>query len=134
MHAFVLVLGLGFVYILECIALIMCPAVSALNTSVNLHLPFTSSTCAVLCAHTPFSPLCGLCIVTVQRALKEYVMSIDAAFAKQFEEFHVGFEGSFGAKHVSPRTLKSDLIGSLVCVEGIVTKCELTDMRPWPLH
>ena len=51
-------------------------------------------------------------------------MSIDAAFAKQFEEFHVGFEGSFGAKHVSPRTLKSNLIGSLVCVEGIVTKCE----------
>ena len=58
-------------------------------------------------------------------------MSIDAVFAKQFEEFHVGFEGSFGAKHVSPRTLKSDLIGSLVCVEGIVTKCEHTDMRPW---
>ena len=58
-------------------------------------------------------------------------MSIDAAFAKQFEEFHVGFEGSFGGKHVSPRTLKSDLIGSLVCVEGIVTKCEHTDTRPW---
>ena len=63
-------------------------------------------------------------VLVVQRALKEYVMSIDAAFAKQFEEFHVGFEGSFGSKHVSPRTLTSQLIGSLVCVEGIVTKCQ----------
>jgi DNA replication licensing factor MCM3 len=64
-------------------------------------------------------------ILALQRALKEYVMSIDAAFAKQFEEFHVGFEGSLGAKHVSPRTLTSQLIGNLVCVEGIVTKCSL---------
>ena len=52
-------------------------------------------------------------------------MTIDAAFAKQHEVFHVGFEGSFGAKHVSPRTLTSSVLGSLVCVEGIVTKCEI---------
>ncbi len=50
--------------------------------------------------------------------------SIDTTYAKQFEEFHVGFEGSFGSKHVSPRTLSARFLGSLLCVEGIVTKCE----------
>ena len=28
-----------------------------------------------------------------QRALKGYIASIDTVFAKQYEEFHVGFEG-----------------------------------------
>ena len=31
---------------------------------------------------------------------------------------------SFGSKHVTPRTLSSHFIGNMVCVEGIVTKCE----------
>ena len=34
----------------------------------------------------------------------------------------VGFEGSFGQLHVSPRGLRSSCLRSLVCVEGIVTK------------
>ncbi|XP_063309098.1 maternal DNA replication licensing factor mcm3 [Pelobates fuscus] len=66
--------------------------------------------------------------IAFQRALKELVASIDSTYAKQFEEFSVGFEGSFGAKHVSPRTLTSVYLGSLVCVEGIVTKCSM--VRP----
>ncbi|CAH2285051.1 maternal DNA replication licensing factor mcm3-like [Pelobates cultripes] len=66
--------------------------------------------------------------IAFQRALKELVASIDSTYAKQFEEFNVGFEGSFGAKHVSPRTLTSVYLGSLVCVEGIVTKCSM--VRP----
>ncbi|KAM4705528.1 maternal DNA replication licensing factor mcm3 [Rhinophrynus dorsalis] len=66
--------------------------------------------------------------IAFQRALKELVASIDATYAKQFEEFSVGFEGSFGTKHVSPRTLTSSYLSSLVCVEGIVTKCSL--VRP----
>lgn len=36
----------------------------------------------------------------------------------------MGFEGSFGSKHVSPRTLNTRNLGNLVCVEGIVTKCK----------
>ena len=32
-------------------------------------------------------------------------------------------EGSFGANHVTPRFLTSELLNQLVCVEGIVTKC-----------
>ena len=38
-----------------------------------------------------------------QRALKEFVGSIDATFAKETTDFFVGLEGSFGSKHVTPR-------------------------------
>ncbi|PVD32239.1 hypothetical protein C0Q70_07672 [Pomacea canaliculata] len=62
------------------------------------------------------------------RALKEFVQSIDPVYSKQNEEFHTGLEGSFGSKHVTPRTLTSKFLGNLVCLEGIVTKCSL--IRP----
>ncbi|CAD5235004.1 unnamed protein product [Bursaphelenchus xylophilus] len=39
------------------------------------------------------------------------------------DDVHVGFEGSFGDRHVNPRSLKSDFLGNLVCCEGIVTRC-----------
>jgi len=67
-------------------------------------------------------------VAAFHRALKEFVGSIDATYAKETEEFAVGFEGSFGAKHVTPRTLTSKHLGNLVCLEGIVTKCSL--VRP----
>lgn len=67
-------------------------------------------------------------LIALQRALKEFVASADPIYSKQHEEFFVGFVGSFGGKHVSPRTLTSRFLGSLVCVEGIVTKCSL--IRP----
>ncbi|KAA0708468.1 DNA replication licensing factor MCM3 [Triplophysa tibetana] len=67
-------------------------------------------------------------LLAFQRALKDLVASIDATYAKQHEEFFIGLEGSFGTKHVSPRTLTSRLLGSMVCLEGIVTKCSL--VRP----
>uniref|UniRef100_A0A3Q3BAL3 DNA replication licensing factor MCM3 n=1 Tax=Kryptolebias marmoratus TaxID=37003 RepID=A0A3Q3BAL3_KRYMA len=63
-------------------------------------------------------------LLAFQRALKDLVASVDGTYAKQHEEFFVGLEGSFGSKHVSPRTLTSRLLGSMVCVEGIVTKCQ----------
>jgi DNA replication licensing factor MCM3 len=64
-----------------------------------------------------------------QRALKEFVSAIDATYSKNFDEFYVGFDGSFGANHVSPRTLISSYIGQMVCVEGIVTKCSLINPK-----
>lgn len=67
-------------------------------------------------------------LLAFQRALKDLVASVDATYAKQYEEFFIGLEGSFGNKHVSPRTLTSRLLGSMVCVEGIITKCSL--VRP----
>lgn len=63
-----------------------------------------------------------------QNALKQFVASIDTEYAKQNIDFFIAFEGSFGNKHVTPRTLTSRFLGNLVCVEGIVTKCSL--VRP----
>ncbi|KAK5601071.1 Zygotic DNA replication licensing factor mcm3 [Crenichthys baileyi] len=67
-------------------------------------------------------------LLAFQQALKDLVASVDGTYAKQHEEFFIGLEGSFGSKHVSPRTLTSRLLGSMVCVEGIITKCSL--VRP----
>ncbi|KAA0201694.1 hypothetical protein HAZT_HAZT009210 [Hyalella azteca] len=61
------------------------------------------------------------------RALREFVSAVDATYVKKHEELFVGFEGSFGSKHVSPRTLCAGNLGNLVCVEGIVTKCNLLE-------
>ena len=44
------------------------------------------------------------------------------------EIYQVGFEGSFGPNHVTPRGLRAKLISKMVCVEGIVTKASL--VRP----
>lgn len=69
-------------------------------------------------------------LLAFQRALKDLVASVDATYAKQHEEFYIGLEGSFGSKHVTPRTLTSRLLGTMVCVEGIITKCEATVSFP----
>ncbi|XP_044727671.1 DNA replication licensing factor Mcm3 isoform X1 [Chrysoperla carnea] len=66
--------------------------------------------------------------VAFQKALKEYVASIDSTYSKDNTEFFVAFEGSFGNKHVTPRSLTSKYLGNLICVEGIVTRCSL--IRP----
>ncbi|KAK2586706.1 hypothetical protein KPH14_011743 [Odynerus spinipes] len=60
-----------------------------------------------------------------QNALKKFVASIDTDYAKRNTDFFIAFEGSFGNKHVTPRTLTSRFLGNLVCIEGIVTKCSL---------
>lgn len=41
---------------------------------------------------------------------------------------HVGFEGSFGEHYVNPRSLQARLLGKMICIEGIVTRCSL--VRP----
>ena len=69
-------------------------------------------------------------LLAFQRALKDLVANVDATYAKQHEEFFIGLEGSFGNKHVTPRTLTARLLGSMVCVEGIVTKCEYISRFP----
>ncbi|XP_061478298.1 DNA replication licensing factor MCM3 isoform X2 [Rhineura floridana] len=67
-------------------------------------------------------------MVAFQRALKDFIASVDATYSKQYEDFYIGLEGSFGSKHVTPRTLTSQFLSCIVCVEGIVTKCSL--VRP----
>jgi DNA replication licensing factor MCM3 len=63
-----------------------------------------------------------------QRALKEFVGSISPDHAKSRTDFLIGLEGSFGAQHLTPRTLTSSHLNRLVCLEGIVTKC--TSVNP----
>lgn len=62
-------------------------------------------------------------LLAFQRAVKEYIANIDPAYSREFEEFFIGFEGNFGSKHVTPRSLTSRFLGNLICVEGIVSKC-----------
>ncbi|XP_074272428.1 DNA replication licensing factor MCM3 homolog 3-like [Silene latifolia] len=61
-------------------------------------------------------------------AVTEVTKNIDPKFLKEGETVSVGFEGPFVSRRVTPRDLLSQFIGSMVCVEGIVTKCSL--VRP----
>lgn len=42
------------------------------------------------------------------------------------DQFHVGFLGHFGSHVVSPRQLLSHFLNSMICVEGIVTKINIS--------
>ncbi|KAA1468488.1 ATP dependent DNA helicase [Dentipellis sp. KUC8613] len=42
--------------------------------------------------------------------------------------YRIGFSGSFGDHHVSPRTLRASHLGQMISLEGIVTRCSL--VRP----
>jgi DNA replication licensing factor MCM3 len=42
---------------------------------------------------------------------------------------HLGFIGAFGSHHVSPRELRACQLGTMVCVEGVVTRCSLTQPK-----
>lgn len=61
-------------------------------------------------------------VICFEKALNDVVQRIDPEYAKG-RDFSIGFEGSFGSRHVNPRILKSQFLGNLVCCEGIVTKC-----------
>ena len=64
-----------------------------------------------------------------QAALKEAVRLHASAAAelsteKNHEvEYHLGFEGHFGERRMTPRQLHAHHLGQLVCIEGIATKC-----------
>ncbi|KAB0800493.1 hypothetical protein PPYR_06233 [Photinus pyralis] len=67
--------------------------------------------------------------IAFQRALKEYISNVFTEYEKDSGDFFVGFEGSFGNKHVTPRSLHARFLGNLVCIEGIVTKCSLINPK-----
>jgi DNA replication licensing factor MCM3 len=58
-------------------------------------------------------------------AVDETTRNLDSKYIQEGEEIYVGFEGQFGFHRVSPRELLSPFLGTLVSVEGIITKCEL---------
>uniref|UniRef100_A0A5S6QUE6 DNA replication licensing factor MCM3 n=1 Tax=Trichuris muris TaxID=70415 RepID=A0A5S6QUE6_TRIMR len=64
-------------------------------------------------------------IPCAERALMGLVMANHHDYSDVYDKFSIGFEGSFGRRHLNPRTLKSTYLGNLVCCEGIVTKCSL---------
>lgn len=61
-------------------------------------------------------------------AVTELARSMNVKYLKEGEQILVGLEGPFVSRRVTPRELLSGFIGSMVCVEGIVTKCSL--VRP----
>jgi len=67
-------------------------------------------------------------LVAFEKALKDFVSSLDPDYLRKLPDLYIGLEGSFGSKHVTPRTLTSSYLGQIVCLEGIVTKCSL--VRP----
>lgn len=58
-------------------------------------------------------------------AVTDMVRSHDSKYLKEAEQVLVGLDGPFVSRRVTPRDLLSGFIGSIVCVEGIVTKCNL---------
>lgn len=60
-------------------------------------------------------------------ALKEVVVSVqDPTRDGNLSDtaFFVGLRGSFGDHHVNPRTLRAAMLGKMISIEGIVTRCE----------
>ncbi|GAA98101.1 uncharacterized protein L969DRAFT_85973 [Mixia osmundae IAM 14324] len=43
-------------------------------------------------------------------------------------KFYIGLKGSFGDHRLSPRTLRANMLGKMISLEGIVTRCNL--VRP----
>lgn len=69
------------------------------------------------------------CIEPFEEALKEVCLNIDPKLSLVGSlKPRLGFVGGFGFNAVTPRELLAPLMGSLVKVEGIVTKCSL--VRP----
>ncbi|KAJ8545328.1 hypothetical protein K7X08_017911 [Anisodus acutangulus] len=61
-------------------------------------------------------------------ALTDMIRTHNPKYLKEGEQVLVGFTGPFVSRRVTPRELLSRFIGSMVCIEGIVTKCSL--VRP----
>ncbi|EAU93216.1 ATP dependent DNA helicase [Coprinopsis cinerea okayama7 len=66
----------------------------------------------------------------IEDALSQIVKDVHNTekHAIEGKTYHVGFSGSFGDHHVSPRTLNSGHLGKMICLEGIITRCSL--VRP----
>lgn len=56
-------------------------------------------------------------------ALDQAARNANPKYLHEEEEVHLGFEGQFGFHRLTPRELLSPFLGTLVSVEGIVTKC-----------
>ncbi|KAF2600368.1 hypothetical protein F2Q68_00010923 [Brassica cretica] len=89
----------------------------------DIHTHFRESESSSRILKNPIEYMQSFC-----DAATEATRNIDPKYLKEGEQVLVGFEGHFVSRRVTPRELLSEFIGSLVCVEGIVTKCSL--VRP----
>ncbi len=67
----------------------------------------------------------------LERAMQDLISGYRQDLAdnpRRLADYRVGFDGAFGARQVSPRSLNARFISNLVCCEGIVTKA--TTIRP----
>lgn len=65
----------------------------------------------------------------ILQALKDIIKVVHSdKYDNEAKSYTVGFSGSFGDHHVSPRTLRATHISSMISIEGIVTRCSL--VRP----
>lgn len=73
-------------------------------------------------------------IPALEEAIEEVLSVIVNDTEKQqiARGYKVGFSGSFGDHHVSPRSLHAEYLGKMLCLEGIVTRCSL--VRPKMAH
>jgi DNA replication licensing factor MCM3 len=73
-------------------------------------------------------------VPAMEKALNEVVRDIDSAYLQQTAAgtMHIAFEGTMGKAKIGPRELSSRFLGSLVSVDGILTKCGL--VRPKLAH
>jgi len=44
-------------------------------------------------------------------------------------QIHLGFTGNFGSNQLSPRGLRASHLGRLICLEGVVTRCSLSQTK-----
>ncbi|XP_057493434.1 DNA replication licensing factor MCM3 homolog 2 [Actinidia eriantha] len=91
--------------------------------NISHFFPFEEGQLARRLLQSPGEYIQALCDVVT-----EFTRSLDPKYLKEGEQVLVGFEGPFVSRRVTPRELLSNFIGSMVCVEGIVTKCSL--VRP----
>ncbi|KAK7041922.1 MCM DNA helicase complex subunit [Paramarasmius palmivorus] len=66
----------------------------------------------------------------IEDALRNIIETVKDASKHDTESktYHIGFSGSFGDHHVSPRTVHSAQLGRMISLEGIITRCSL--VRP----
>lgn len=67
-------------------------------------------------------------LAAFELALSEMVASLAPSEIPTHKRYYIGLRGSFGDHHVNPRTLRSHMIGKIISLEGIVTRCSL--VRP----
>ena len=58
-----------------------------------------------------------------EEALEDVVRNQDPKYLLEGQQVNVGVVGSMGFHRVTPRQLLSNFLGTLVQVDGIVTKC-----------